>query len=123
MPTKNSPFISTTIPNSITWPLQNINSVLQVTLQPDAVTWCQAKGIPATTATEALAHPNFEAAVQAGIDAANAGAESHPKQVRKWRVVPGDFSVTGGELGPTLKLKRHVVAEKYKDVIQEVYDC
>lgn len=96
---------------------------MQETLQPEALAWCQGQGIPATTAREALSHPDFEAAIQSGIDLANKGAESNPKQVRKWRVVLGDFSVAGGELGPTLKLKRHVVAEKYKDVIQEIYEC
>lgn len=74
------------------------------------------------TVQDALACPEFRTAIQAGIDLANQGAESNPKQVRKWRILPGDFSVPGGELGPTLKLKRHVVMQKYKNDIQQVYE-
>ena len=38
-----------------------------------------------------------------------------------FEVIPGDFSVATGELGPTLKIKRHVVLEKHSAVIERFY--
>jgi long-subunit acyl-CoA synthetase (AMP-forming) len=41
--------------------------------------------------------------------------------VRKFIVLPKEFSIPGGELGPTLKLKRYLVAEMYQKEIDEMY--
>jgi long-chain-fatty-acid--CoA ligase ACSBG len=41
--------------------------------------------------------------------------------VQKWTILPTDFSIPGGELGPTLKLKRPQVVEKYGSVIEDFY--
>jgi long-subunit acyl-CoA synthetase (AMP-forming) len=40
---------------------------------------------------------------------------------QKFRIVPVDFSLSGGELTPTLKVKRKVVTEKYSDLIDDMY--
>ncbi|XP_065576536.1 long-chain-fatty-acid--CoA ligase ACSBG2-like isoform X2 [Artemia franciscana] len=60
-------------------------------------------------------------AVNAGLIAANAKAISNAQKIQKWTLLPKDFSVHGGELGPTLKLKRAVVYEKYAPFIEEMY--
>jgi len=56
------------------------------------------------------------------IEAANKKAVSRAAQVRKWRFVPVDFSLPGGEFTPTLKLKRKVAEKKYAELIKEIYD-
>ena len=61
-------------------------------------------------------------AIQGGIDRANAKALSNPSKVQKFTVLPGEFSVASGELGPTLKLKRFFVAEKYEEHISGMYN-
>jgi len=48
---------------------------------------------------------------------------SNPCKIQKFTIIPQDFSVEHGELTPTLKLKRSVVAKKYADLIQKVYDA
>jgi len=48
-------------------------------------------------------------------------SSSLPLQVQKWAVLPQEFSEKGGELTPTLKLKRKVAIEKYHDVIEKLY--
>lgn len=60
-------------------------------------------------------------AIQDGINRVNSHATSNAQKVQKWVVLPKDFSVPGGELGPTLKLKRNVVVDMYKDVIAKLY--
>ena len=41
--------------------------------------------------------------------------------MKKFAVLPNELSIDGGELTPTMKLKRKVIAEKYKDVIEKLY--
>jgi long-chain acyl-CoA synthetase len=41
--------------------------------------------------------------------------------VKKFKILLKDFSVEGGELTPTMKVKRKVVTEKYKKEIEELY--
>ena len=52
-----------------------------------------------------------------GVNAALARYE----QIKKFTLLPAEFSVATGELTPTLKVKRRVVGEKWKDVIEELY--
>jgi len=66
-------------------------------------------------------YPKFAKAIQLGIDAVNSGATSNAQKIQKWHILKKDFSVPGGELGPTLKVKRHVVSKIYKDTIEKIY--
>jgi long-chain acyl-CoA synthetase len=43
------------------------------------------------------------------------------EQIKKFELLPREWSVEGGELTPTLKLKRKVILEKYKDAIERIY--
>jgi len=61
-------------------------------------------------------------ALQAGIDRANSQAVSNAAKVQRWTVLPRDLSVGGGELGPTMKLKRFAFNKKYVDAIERLYD-
>lgn len=43
------------------------------------------------------------------------------EQIKKFELLPNEWSVEGGELTPTLKLKRKVILEKYRDAINRIY--
>lgn len=47
---------------------------------------------------------------------------NHVEQIKKFELVPSEWTVDGGELTPTLKLKRKVIMEKYKDAIERIYE-
>ncbi len=68
-----------------------------------------------------LAHPAVRAAVQDQVDAVNATV-SRPEQVKCWVIARGTFSVDGGELTPTMKLKRREVTARYAPLLAPLYD-
>ena len=45
---------------------------------------------------------------------------SHEK-IRDFRLLPNEFTVETGEITPTLKVKRKVIAEKYGDIIADIF--
>ena len=61
-------------------------------------------------------------AIDEGIERANKRAVSRAAMVQKWTIVPQEFSVSGGELSPSLKLKRFEVMKMYKNEITEMYE-
>jgi len=54
------------------------------------------------------------------VEEKNTQLQSYAK-IKKFAVLPDDFTQEGGELTPTLKVKRKVVSEKYRDRIEELY--
>ena len=63
----------------------------------------------------------FLQGIQDRIDVVNSNAAFRAAEVRKFCVLEHEFSISSGELGPTLKLKRHVVTEKYQAQIDQMY--
>ncbi|NXG79459.1 ACBG2 ligase, partial [Baryphthengus martii] len=92
-------------------------------LAPEALEYCQRLGSKATRASEIISSRDkaVYAAIQNGIAAVNERAVSNAQKIQKWVLLEKDFSIPGGELGPTLKLKRHEVAQKYKEQIAQFY--
>ena len=93
--------------------------------EPKAVKWIKrVTGEEIKTVSELMSSSKWrlvEEAVDAGIERANNKAVSNVARIKKWTVLKKDFSITGGELSPTLKLKRFHVAKMYKDIIEEMY--
>lgn len=73
------------------------------------------------TVTDAMADEKWHNYIVAGIKKFNEAAVSRAQKIQYYRICPVDFSVPGGELTPTLKLKRPVVTKKYADLIEEMY--
>ncbi|XP_050542997.1 long-chain-fatty-acid--CoA ligase ACSBG2-like isoform X2 [Daktulosphaira vitifoliae] len=92
-------------------------------LTPEVITWLKSLSCQYTKVSEVIANKPKEVmeAVQKGLDKANKKAVSNAQKVQKFAFIPVDFSLPTGELGPTLKVKRPVVYEKYKDLIEEFY--
>uniref|UniRef100_A0A8C8RMW9 Long-chain-fatty-acid--CoA ligase ACSBG2 n=1 Tax=Pelusios castaneus TaxID=367368 RepID=A0A8C8RMW9_9SAUR len=92
-------------------------------LTPEAIAYCLKLGSNARKVSDIVGGKDkaVYAAIQKGIASVNERAISNAQKVQKWVLLEKDFSVSGGELGPTMKLKRPVVAKMYKDQIDQFY--
>ncbi|MEX2289774.1 MAG: long-chain fatty acid--CoA ligase [Mycobacteriales bacterium] len=91
-----------------------------VTLDAEAVPgWAAAKGKPADVATLAQ-DADLLAELQRAVDEANK-AVSQAEAIRKFAVLPEDWTEEGGQLTPSLKLKRSVVMKQYHSAVEELY--
>jgi long-chain acyl-CoA synthetase len=70
--------------------------------------------------SDLVTDPDLIAEVDAAVKQANL-AVSHAESIRKFRILPVDFTEDTGELTPTLKVKRKVVAEKFAHDIDAIY--
>lgn len=68
-----------------------------------------------------LRDPLVYTAIQKGINAVNQCTISNAQKIQKWVILEKDFSISGGELGPTTKIKRHFIMQKYKKQIDNFY--
>lgn len=90
-------------------------------LTQDVVEILKGLGSSATTVKEAQEDEKVLKYIQAALDEANAHAVSRAQKVQKFKVLDRDFSIPGGELGPTLKLRRPIVHKQYAELIDAFY--
>jgi long-chain acyl-CoA synthetase len=95
--------------------------VALLTLDSDvAPAWARARGIEASSLAELAEEPTVLEAVAEAVAAANQRL-ARVQQVKRWRLLPVEWTAESEELTPTLKLKRRVVHAKYADVIDALY--
>jgi long-chain acyl-CoA synthetase len=91
-----------------------------LTIDPDAFgRWSSAAGLEGRSVAELAQDARLRSELQAAVDAANL-LVSRAESIRDYRVLPEDFTV-GVELSQKMSVKRHVVAERYADVIEDLY--
>ncbi|OJZ73370.1 long-chain fatty acid--CoA ligase [Mycobacterium paraffinicum] len=94
-----------------------------ITIDPEAFgAWKERNHKAAGASVADLANdPDLVAEVDAAVKHANQ-AVSHAESIRKFRILPVDFTEDTGELTPTMKVKRNVVAEKFASDIDWIYE-
>ncbi|MEE6521965.1 hypothetical protein FKM82_020323, partial [Ascaphus truei] len=92
-------------------------------LTQEAIRFCQDTGSKATTVSDIVGQKDQAVyrAIQGGIDKVNREAASNAQRIQKWIILAKDFSISGGEMGPTMKLKRQAILEKYKKEVDSFY--
>ena len=85
-----------------------------------APAWARARGIEAGSLAELAAHPVVIEAVGEAVAAANKRL-ARVQQVKRWELLPVEWTAESEELTPTLKLKRRVIHARYADVIDSLY--
>ena len=93
-----------------------------IAIDPEAFgVWKSHHGKPAGASVVDLREdPDLIAEIELAIKDANQHV-SHAESIRKFRILPSDFTEATGELTPTLKVKRNVVAEKFASDIAAIY--
>lgn len=69
---------------------------------------------------ELVNEPAVQTLIASEIDRLNQRLNPH-ERISRFRLVPDEWSPATGELSPTLKLKRHFIHDKYKDLIAQIY--
>ena len=91
-------------------------------LDPDvAPAWARERGVEFSTPADLAASPEVAAEIERGVAAANSHL-ARPEQVRRYVVLPEEWTALTGELTPSLKRRRPVILQKYAREIASLYD-
>jgi long-chain acyl-CoA synthetase len=82
--------------------------------------WARARGIAFDSLADLAAHPEVRAEVERGVAAANSHL-ARPEQVRRFTLLPAEWTAQSGELTPSLKRRRRVIIDRYAKEIEELY--
>ncbi|MGO1591020.1 AMP-dependent synthetase/ligase [Ancrocorticia sp.] len=82
--------------------------------------WLDTHDLPAMDAAAASRNPDVLAALQRAVDRTNKQV-SRAESIRKFSIIPGDFTEDNGLLTPSLKVKRERVFERYGEYIEKLY--
>ena len=92
-----------------------------IVLDPDVTpAWARAHGIQASSLAELAAHPAVLAEIERGVAEANSHL-ARVEQVRRFRVLPNEWTADTGELTPSLKRRRRVIIDRYAQEIDDLY--
>ena len=96
-------------------------NVALIVLDPDyAPVWASKNGLEGVSLDELADNELVQSTLTAAVDEANAKL-ARVEQIKKFKVIPGEWLPGGDELTPTMKLKRKPISEKYQQQIEDLY--
>ena len=87
--------------------------------EEDLPVWARAEGIDAGYA-DLVRDPRVVELVRRHVEHVNARLARH-EAIRRWAILPGELKVEKGELTPSLKVRRRLVEQRYRDVLEGLY--
>jgi long-chain acyl-CoA synthetase len=94
-------------------------AVIELALVP-VQEFLAAQGITTATLADVVARPETERLIEAAVAAVNEEL-SRPEQIKRFAILPREFSQEEGEVTPTLKLRRKVIVDHFADEIDRLY--
>ena len=92
-----------------------------VTLDQDVIMpWARENGLGDKTYEQLASEPAVRRLIDTEVERLN-GQLARYETIKRFWIVPGDFSVDGGELTASMKLKRRVVVDRYRDKLDALY--
>jgi long-chain acyl-CoA synthetase len=95
-------------------------SALIVPSFPNLRDWARQQGIEQTSQEMLIGHPRVREFYKELIESFNKYF-NHVEQIKKFELLPSEWTIEGGEMTPKLSLKRKVVIEKNNDLIERIY--
>jgi long-chain acyl-CoA synthetase len=83
--------------------------------------WCRKNNVPLLPHEQLVQHPKVLELYKDLVESFNKYF-NHVEQVKKFELLPNDWTIDTGELTPKLSLKRKVIMEKYRDAVNRIYD-
>ena len=114
---KESPFIEQVM---IVGPERKFVGALIIPSFPNLREWCRNNGIPGGANEELIRHPKVIELYKDLVESFNKYF-NHVEQIKKFELLPNEWSIDTGELTPKMSMKRKVITEKYKDAIERIY--
>ena len=87
---------------------------------PNLKDWCRQHNIKVTTDEEIIHHPAVITMFKELVESFNKFF-NHVEQIKKFELLPHEWSIDTGEMTPKMSIKRKVVMEKYRDAIERIY--
>jgi long-chain acyl-CoA synthetase len=92
-----------------------------ITIDPDAIKpWAAANKKEGASIADLAKDPTLQAVIQTAVDETNK-AVSRAESIRKFTILPVDFTIPGGQLTAKLSVKRHVVSQQFAREIDELF--
>jgi long-chain acyl-CoA synthetase len=114
---KGDPFISQVMVHGDRRPYP----VALITLNPEELAkFAREQGIMAGDPSVLAKHPKVIERVQRTVDQKNSELQSYAK-IKKFMILPEDFTVENGALTPTLKVKRKLISERHRPALDALY--
>src|SRR5579859_385840 len=82
--------------------------------------WARAHGIEFESLADLAAHPDVRAEVERGVEEANSHL-ARPERVRRFALLPAEWTTQSGELTPSMKRRRRVIIDRYAKEIEQLY--
>ncbi len=95
-------------------------SALIVPSYQNLTDWCEKKGLTFESIDDMLKHERVVKKFTKICGEMNPNF-SKTEQIKKFKLLPAEFTVEGGELTPTMKVKRKNILQKYNDIIESIY--
>jgi long-chain acyl-CoA synthetase len=86
----------------------------------EAPAWAEAHGLQYRDLASFSKEPLVQEEIAKAVAEANQSV-ARVEQIKKWIIVPDEWTPDSGEVTPSLKLKRRVVLDKYADEIESMY--
>ncbi|MBL0234265.1 MAG: long-chain fatty acid--CoA ligase [Chitinophagaceae bacterium] len=87
---------------------------------PNLQAWCRQQGITYSSEEDMIRQPAVVNLIKDLVESFNKFF-NHVEQIKRFELVPTEWTIDGGELTPTMKLKRKVIMEKYREAIDRIY--
>jgi long-chain acyl-CoA synthetase len=114
---KESPFIEQLM---VIGENKNFAAALVVPSFAHLRSWCEHKGITITTNEELIRNPDVIAKFEKEVKELNSNF-GKTEQIKRFKLLPAEWTIDSGDLTATLKLKRKIIAERNANLIEEIY--